>query len=103
MRREQFQHLVPPAGQGALGKVALAFPAARVVEQQAGPAMGHGPVEHRAGLAAGHVAHVAGQEHQRRPVTGIVPKGDPAAIGQGMETGFAHPRIPALPRRISHA
>ena len=77
---DQGQHLVPPCRQGSIGKIAVAAPAARIVEHEASPAVPTRPVEQGGSLAAVHVGHVTRQEDQRGALALAKPEGDPASI-----------------------
>ena len=63
------RHFLAPAAERAIGKVAAAFPAARIVEQQASPPLRRRMIKQRRGLAARHVRHISRQEHQQLPGT----------------------------------
>ena len=67
---DQRQNLVAPARQRAIGEIARAFSASRIIEEQARPPVRLRPVEHGSRLAAGHVGHVTGQEDDCRRSAG---------------------------------
>ena len=98
-RFDQLDRLAAPAAERAIGERARAFTAAGVIEQQASPPGALGPFEQGRRLAAGHVGHVAGQEHDRRASPAAMAKGDPAPVGKRVKAGFRHRS--AMPRHAS--
>ena len=89
-RVDQRQHLLSPPRQGSVSKAATALTASGIIEQQAGPALPTGPVEHGGGLAACHVGHVAGQEDQSGAGPTDMAIGDASPVGHGELLGVEH-------------
>jgi hypothetical protein len=78
---DEGQHIVAPDVERAVLERAAACPATGIIEQQAGPSPRMGVGKDRLRLAAFHVRHIAGQEHQQRPRAGREPVGKAYAIG----------------------
>src|SRR3546814_4229618 len=70
--------------------MAWALAKARIIAQQAGAPLRHGTRVNRCGLAALHVAHVAGQKHDQRSAPCRMAKGDPAPVGHDVELDGCH-------------
>jgi hypothetical protein len=82
LRRDQRQHLLAPAAGRAIGKIARRLPASAVIEQQAGAALRHRPIEQGGALEPPCPTYSrAGKPASAR--AGREAVGDAAAIGQG--------------------
>ena len=95
VRVYQREDFLAPLRQRAICEIAVARPAAGIVEQQAGAATGASPVEKRCRLAALHVRHVARQEDERRARTGVMAICDPSPVGHRVIGDLRHARIHA--------